>query len=184
MHMCVCIWRYILQNYNYKLHFQNLSIYTTFCMNSSGPWLLKILLGLLLILISKSWGCPPRSGMLFLDNDTCAGGGLFMLGFSSLYDAIHGWMMGWMMGWMDKSCDEKIFTKNDHDVLYYLSLLVWTSCLMHRCVCIWQYILQNYNSKIHFQNLSIYHILHVSIGTLAAENLDVCIAYDPWDNNI
>jgi hypothetical protein len=26
-HVCVCIWRYILQNYNYKLHFQNLSIY-------------------------------------------------------------------------------------------------------------------------------------------------------------
>ncbi len=49
---------------------------------------------------------------------------------------------------------------------------------MHRCVCIWQYILQNYNYKLHFQNLSIYHISHVSIGTLAAENLDVCIACD------
>jgi hypothetical protein len=35
-------------------------------------------------------------------------------------------------------------------------LLVWTPCLMHRCVCIWQYILQNYNYKLHFQNLSIY----------------------------
>jgi hypothetical protein len=34
--------------------------------------------------------------------------------------------------------------------------LVWTPCLMHRCVCIWQYILQNYNYKLHFQNLSIY----------------------------
>jgi hypothetical protein len=51
-------------------------------------------------------------------------------------------------------------------------------------VCIWQYILQNYNYKLHFQNLSIYHILHVSIGTLAAENLDVCTACDPWDSNI
>jgi hypothetical protein len=55
---------------------------------------------------------------------------------------------------------------------------------MHRCVCIWQYILQNYNYKLHFQNLSIYHIPHVSIGTLAAENLDVCTACDPWDSNI
>jgi hypothetical protein len=62
--------------------------------------------------------------------------------------------------------------------------LVWTLCLMHRCVCIWRYILQNYNYKLHFQNLSTYHIPHVSIGTLAAENLDVCIACDPWDSNI
>jgi hypothetical protein len=52
---------------------------------------------------------------------------------------------------------------------------------MHKCVCIWRYILQNYNYKLHFQNLSIYHILHVSIGTLGAENLDICIDYDPWN---
>jgi hypothetical protein len=49
-------------------------------------------------------------------------------------------------------------------------------CLMHRCVCIWRYILQNYNYKL--QNLSIYHIPHVSMGTLAAENHDVCTACD------
>jgi hypothetical protein len=55
---------------------------------------------------------------------------------------------------------------------------------MHMCVCIWQYVLQNYNYKLHFQNLSIYHIPHVSIRTLAAENLDVCTACDPWDSNI
>jgi hypothetical protein len=55
---------------------------------------------------------------------------------------------------------------------------------MHRCVCIWWYILQNYNYKLHFQNLSIYHISHVFIETLAAENLDVCTACDSWDNNI
>ncbi len=55
---------------------------------------------------------------------------------------------------------------------------------MHRCVCIWRYILQNYNYKLHFQNLSIYHISPVSMGTLAAENLDVCPACDPWDSNI
>ncbi len=52
------------------------------------------------------------------------------------------------------------------------------------CVCIWRYILQNYNYKLHFQNLSTYHILHVSMGTLAAANLDVCTACDPWDSNI
>jgi len=63
-------------------------------------------------------------------------------------------------------------------------ILVWTLCLMHRCVCIWRYILQNYNYKLHFQNLFIYDIPHVSIGTLAAENLDVCTACDPWDSNI
>jgi hypothetical protein len=55
---------------------------------------------------------------------------------------------------------------------------------MHRCVCIWWYILQNYNYKLHFQNLSIYHIPNVFIGTLATENLDVCTACDPWDSNI
>ncbi len=55
---------------------------------------------------------------------------------------------------------------------------------MHRFVCIWRYILQNYNYKLHFQNLSIYHIPHVFIRTLAIENLDVCIACDLWDSNI
>jgi hypothetical protein len=63
-------------------------------------------------------------------------------------------------------------------------LLVWTLCLMHRCVCIWWYILQNYNYKLHFQNLFIYDIWHVSIGTLAVENLDVCTTCDPWNSNI
>jgi hypothetical protein len=64
------------------------------------------MLGLLLILISKSWGCPPRGlGMHFLDSDTCAEGGgyLFLPGFFSLYDAIHGWMTRQMDGWMDGS---------------------------------------------------------------------------------
>jgi hypothetical protein len=69
-------------------------------------------------------------------------------------------------------------------MITFVLKLVWTPCLMHRCVCIWRYILQNYNYKLHFQNLSIYHIPHVSIGTLAAENFDVCIACDPWDSNI
>ncbi len=57
--------------------------------------------------------------------------------------------------------------------IQYIYILVWTKCLMHRCVCIWWYILQIYNYKLHFQNLSIYHISHVFIGTPAAENLVV-----------
>ncbi len=43
----------------------------------------------------KDWRLGP--GMPFLDSDTCAegrGGYLFLPGFSSLYDAIHGWMTG------------------------------------------------------------------------------------------
>jgi hypothetical protein len=35
-------------------------------------------------------------------------GYLFLSGFSSMYDAIHGWM------------DGKSFMKNDHNVLYYI----------------------------------------------------------------
>jgi hypothetical protein len=63
-------------------------------------WRRQIYVGFVAILISKTWGCPPLGpGMPFLDNDTCAKGGvLFLPGFSSLYDAIHGWMTGWMDG--------------------------------------------------------------------------------------
>jgi hypothetical protein len=48
-----------------------------------------------LILISD----PLGAGMPFLDNDTCTEGGgggcyLFLPWFSTMYDAIHGWMMG------------------------------------------------------------------------------------------
>jgi hypothetical protein len=56
--------------------------------------------------VSKSWGCPPLgAGHAFPRHDTCAKGGgggggyLFLSRFSSLYDAIHGWMMGQMDGW-------------------------------------------------------------------------------------
>ncbi len=43
----------------------------------------------------------------------------------------------------------------------------------------------NYISKTSlYTTCSIYHISHVSIGTLAAENLDFCTACDPWDSNI
>jgi hypothetical protein len=42
------------------------------------------------------------------------GGYLFLSGFFPLYDAIHGWMTGRIDGRMES------FTKNDHDVLYYM----------------------------------------------------------------
>jgi hypothetical protein len=48
--------------------------------------------------------------------------------------------------------------------LAYLCETSLNPCLMHRCVCIWRYILQNYKYKLYFQNLSIYHIPHVCIG--------------------
>jgi len=158
MHRCVCIWRYILQNYNYKLHFQNLSIYHIshvfigtlvkdrrriaktaktlpccamsacihFCMSSGFVW--RIYVGFVADIDIKILGVPPRgSGMPFLDSNTCVeggGGNLFLPWFFSLYDAIHGWMTGRMDGrtdgWMDGSHDEKRFTKNNHDVLYYM----------------------------------------------------------------
>jgi hypothetical protein len=59
----------------------------------------------------------------------------------------------------------------------------------HKFVCIWRYILQNYNYKLLFQNLLIYDISHVSIGTLVVENIDVCTTCDreittynwPWE---
>ncbi len=62
------------------------------------------MLGLLLIFISKSWGChPPGAGHAFpRQRHMCregVRGYLFLPGFSSLYDAIHGWMTGEMDGW-------------------------------------------------------------------------------------
>jgi hypothetical protein len=64
----------------------------------------EYMLGLLLILISKSWGCPlppppppPWAEHAFPRQQHMrrrGGGYLFLLGFSSLYDAIHGWMDG------------------------------------------------------------------------------------------
>ncbi len=118
------------------------SLYITFQMYPLGPWPLKILmfallvtheiatcswpwektrdnkymLSLLLILIWKSWGCPPcgRACLSYTTTHAQTGGYLFLPGFSFMYDAIHGWMMRRMDGWM------KSFTKNDHDVLYYM----------------------------------------------------------------
>ncbi len=124
---CVCVfddtyYKITTTNYIFKT-----SLYITFHMYPWGLWPLKILmlalfvtceiatdswpwektgddrymLGMLLILISKSWGCPSLGpGMPFLNRTHAQRGGyLFLPGFSSLYDAIHGWMTGWMDGW-------------------------------------------------------------------------------------
>ncbi len=67
----------------------------------------------------KILGVPPLGpGMPFLDNDTCAEGGLFI--FVKVFFLVwcHPWMddetNGWMDGWMES------FMKNDHNVLYYM----------------------------------------------------------------
>jgi hypothetical protein len=62
----------------------------------------------------KILGVPPLGpGMPFLDNDTFAEGGLFI--------SVRVFFPVWCIhGWMTKQMDEKNFTKNDHDVLYYM----------------------------------------------------------------
>jgi hypothetical protein len=128
--MCVCIWWYILQNYNYKLHFQNLSIYHILHVSigtlatenhdvctACDPWDSNLQLT-----IVNNWRLGP--GMPFIDSDTCArrgGGGvnLFLPGFSSLYDAIHGWMTGRMDGWMKKA------SRPRRPLLYVCTYYIW-----------------------------------------------------------
>jgi hypothetical protein len=76
--------------------------------------------GLLLILISKSWGCPlPCPGMPFLDSDTCAkggeGGSYFGPGFLPC-------MMPSMDGWRDEWMDGKLHEKRPRRPLLYVVL--------------------------------------------------------------
>jgi hypothetical protein len=47
---------------------------------------------------------------------------LFLPGFSSLYDAIHGWMTRWMDGWMEKASQKTITTSFSLYVKEYSSL--------------------------------------------------------------
>ncbi len=72
-----------------------------------------------LILISN----PPRAEHAFLRQRHMRkrrGGYLFILGFFSMYDAIHGWMMGQMMRQMDgwKKLHEK---QPQHPLLYVIT---------------------------------------------------------------
>ncbi len=108
------------------------SLYITFCIYPYGPWPLKILmfallvtceiatyswawektrdgkymLGLLLMLISKSWGCHPPPGWACLSRQRhmCTGGGgggifLFQGFFHCNIPTMDGWRDGWMDGW-------------------------------------------------------------------------------------
>jgi hypothetical protein len=145
MHMCVCIWRYMLQNYNYKLNFQNLSIYhiphvfidtlaienldvcitcdmwdNNIQLTMVKDWRWQIYpkchsnMKLMTILIYQNLGAAPPlgPGMLFLDNNTCAEGGLFI--------SVRVFFPVWCHPWMDDRTDGKNFMKNNHDVLYYM----------------------------------------------------------------
>jgi hypothetical protein len=67
--------------------------------------------------VKAPWGRAPLS---YTSTHAQRRGYLFLPWMFSLYDAIHEWMMGRTNGWMDGSRDEKNFTKNDHDLLYYM----------------------------------------------------------------
>ncbi len=110
------------------------SLYITFHMYPSGPWMLKILMFALLathdiatyscwpwektgdgkymlglLLDIKILGVPPLGpGMPFLDNNTCAEGALFIS--ARVFFPV----------WCHRSMDRKSFMKNDHDILYYM----------------------------------------------------------------
>ncbi len=94
--------------------------------------------------------------------------------FSSMYDAIHGWMDGqvtWCHPWIHRITRAQRWSdwrrsqwrKGSFWTCWIWNMLnwrrwrkgkmggCWTLCLMHKCVCIWWYILQNYNYKLHFQ---------------------------------
>jgi hypothetical protein len=75
-------------------------------------WRQQIYVGFVADIDIKILGVPPQgAGHAFPRQRHMGGGYLFLPGFSSLYDAIHGWMTGWMDGKLHK---------NDHDVLYYI----------------------------------------------------------------
>jgi hypothetical protein len=113
---------------------------------------------------------PTHGWILFPLMDECS--------FNSWMDVIriYGWKLGvlympcmvGLIGWIWWKTLAHKWKIAKCFFLCCITVLVWTPCLMHRGVCIWRYILQNYNYKLHFQNLSTYHIPHVSIGTLAA----------------
>jgi hypothetical protein len=69
----------------------------------------------------------PRPGMPFLDRDTCAEGGvyLFLPGFSSLYDAIHGWMTGWMDRKSFRTTTSFTICNGEFDSLYILIMYIY-----------------------------------------------------------
>jgi hypothetical protein len=147
MHRCVYIWWYILQNYNYKLHFQNLSIYITFCTYPWGPWPLKILmfallvthriatysrpwektgdskymLGLLLILIQNFGGAPPGARHAFPRQWHMRRRGWGFYFCQGFLPCMMPSMDGWRDGWMDGKLHEK---RTQRPLLYVILLLM------------------------------------------------------------
>jgi hypothetical protein len=152
----VCIWQYILQitttNYISKIF-----VHTTFHMYPLGPWSLKILmfallvtceigryswpwektgdgkymLGLLLILISKSWVCTPRARHAFLRQRHMRRGGViyFCQGFfPCMMPSMDGWRDRWMDGWKaSRKTITTSFTICNHQLRkgsYYFNILV------------------------------------------------------------
>ncbi len=132
MHGCVCVYDSTYYKITTTNYISKISLYTTFRMCPSACWPLKILmfallvtceiatyswpwektgdnkymLGLLLILILKSWGCPPQPGMPFLDSIPCAEGGLFISARVSFPVWCHPWMYDRTNGWMDGKLHE------------------------------------------------------------------------------
>ncbi len=73
------------------------------------------------------------------------------------------WMDGWTR-WMTRRMDGKLH-QNDHDIL------VWTPCLIHMCVCIWRYILQNQIWSTNFLNNCLHSWWHTENPMLKSGNL-------------
>ncbi len=88
-----------------------------------------------------------------------------------------GWMTGWMDGWMTRQMDEMML----HDVFYYTSL----NLVPNAQVCVY---LTVHITKLQLHNTfpKPFYIWYSTCihGTLAVENLDVCIACDLWNSNI
>jgi len=82
-------------------------------------------------------------------------------------------MIGQMDGWMTRQMDEMML----HNILYYIYTNLNPVPNAHVCVYLTVHIIK-LQLQTTFQNLFIYDILHVLIGTLVVENLDVCIACD------
>ncbi len=114
MHRCVCVFDGTYYKITTTNYISKTSPYTTFRTYPSGPRPLKILMFALLVtrqiyvgfvadIDIKILGAPPppRDRACLSQTATHAqrGGYLFLPGFSSLYDAKHGWMMGRMDEW-------------------------------------------------------------------------------------
>ncbi len=134
-------------------YISKISLYTTFHMYSSGPWPLKILMFELLVtceIVTYSWpwqktrdskytpnatrtenwyqnlgGAPPGAGHAFPKQRHMRRGrdNLFLSGFFSLYDAIHGWMTERMNGWIEKASRKT--TTTSFTICNNVQVVIW-----------------------------------------------------------